>query len=122
MVLDEPMNGPAFRAWVESFLLPTLAPGDPVSMDNLPAHKLIGIRKMMEAAGAPLLYLPPYSPDFNPIERVFSKLKSLLRQATARTVHTLWTTLAKSLDSFSEHVCQNYFKADGYLVVPEKGV
>src|SRR5215212_11277233 len=85
LVLDGPMTGPAFLAYVEQMLVPTLARGDIVIMDNLPAHKVTGVRAAIEAAGAELLYLPPYSPDFNPIEQIFAKLKSVLRTAAVRT-------------------------------------
>ena len=114
MVLDGPINGESFRAWVQQFLLPTLRPGDVVVMDNLPAHKVTGIRQMIESCGAKLFYLPPYSPDLNPIEFAFSKLKSLLRKAAARTVHSLWKTIGNSLHAFTAEECQNSFKAAGY--------
>jgi transposase len=114
MVLDGPLNGESFRAWVQQFLLPTLRPGDVVVMDNLPAHKVTGIRQMIESCGAKLFYLPPYSPDLNPIEFAFSKLKSLLRKAAARTVHSLWKTIGNSLHAFTAEECQNSFKAAGY--------
>jgi transposase len=114
MVLDGPMNGQTFRAWVEQCLVPTLRPGDIVVMDNLPAHKVAGLRQTMEAVGATLRYLPPYSPDFNPIEMAFSKLKSLLRKAAARTVQALWDTLGTCLDAFSPDEYQHYFLASGY--------
>jgi transposase len=91
MVLDGPMTGEVFRAYVEQVLIPELSPGDVVVLDNLAAHKVVGIRKMIQAAGASLLYLPPYSPDLNPIEQVFAKLKALLRKAAARTKKVLWT-------------------------------
>jgi transposase len=89
MVIDGAMNGEAFRAYVRHMLAPSLGPGDVVVMDNLPAHEVAGVREMIEAAGARLLYLPPYSPDFNPIEQAFAKLKALLRKAAARTLDTL---------------------------------
>ena len=89
MVLDGAMNGDAFRAYVVHVLTPTLSPGDVVIMDNLPAHKAAGIREAIEAAGAKLCYLPPYSPDFNPIENAFSKLKALLRARAERTIDAL---------------------------------
>jgi transposase len=116
MILDGPMNGDIFRTWVQQFLLPTLAPGDIVVMDNLPAHKVAGIRQMIETANAKLLYLPPYSPDLNSIELAFSKFKALLRKAAARTLQTLWKTMAHIVDTFSAHECQNYFKAAGYSI------
>jgi len=114
MLLDGPMNGPAFRAYVEQVLVPELTPGDIVVLDNLSAHKVAGVRQAIEAAGARLLYLPPYSPDFNPIEMAFSKLKALLRKAAARTKDELWDTIAEALDVFTPTECQNYFAAAGY--------
>lgn len=114
MLLDGPMHGRAFRAYVEQVLVPELRPGDIVVMDNLPAHKVAGVRETIEAAGARLLYLPPYSPDFNPIEMAFAKLKALLRKAAARTVDDLWDTVAQSLDAFTPNECANYFAASGY--------
>jgi transposase len=93
MVLDGPINGVWFQAYVDQVLVPTLSPGDIVIMDNLGSHKRTGIRAAIEAAGATLLYLPPYSPDFNPIEKAFSKLKALLRKASERTVEGLWSTI-----------------------------
>lgn len=114
MVLDGPMNGDAFLAYVEQVLVPELEKGDVVIMDNLPAHKVSGVRRMIENAGARLLYLPPYSPDFNPIEMAFSKLKALLRKAAARTIDDLWDAIAKSVDQFTPDECKNYFKAAGY--------
>ena len=100
MVLDGAMNGPAFLAYVEQVLVPTLAPGDIVVMDNLPAHKSAGVRTAIEAAGATLRHLPPYSPDFNPIEQAFSKLKALLRKAAARTIPDLWNAIADAIPRF----------------------
>ena len=114
MLLDGPMHGAAFLAYVEQVLVPELSPGDIVVMDNLPAHKVTGVRQAIEAAGARLLYLPPYSPDFNPIEMAFSKLKALLRKAAARTVEDLWDAIAKTLDAFTPTECINYFAAAGY--------
>lgn len=114
MLLDGPMNGDAFLAYVEQVLAPELEPGDVVIMDNLPAHKVTGVRQAIEAAGAKLLYLPPYSPDFNPIEMAFSKLKAILRKAAARSIDDLWQVIADSLDRFSEQDCRNYFTAAGY--------
>ncbi len=114
MLLDGPMNGAAFLAYVEQALVPTLTPGDLVVMDNLPAHKVAGVKDAIEAAGATLLYLPPYSPDFNPIEMAFSKLKAILRQAAPRTVDDLWDAIAQSLDEFNATECRNYFAAAGY--------
>ena len=114
MLLDGPMHGAAFLAYVQQVLAPELTPGDVVVMDNLPAHKVAGVRAAIEAAGARLLYLPPYSPDFNPIELAFSKLKALLRKAAARTIDELWQTIAESLDDFTPAQCTNYFAAAGY--------
>jgi transposase len=114
MVLDGPMNGPAFLAYVEQVLAPTLRPGQVVVMDNLPAHKVPGIRTMIEATGARLRLLPPYSPDFNPIELAFAKLKAILRRAAARTIPELWDTIGDALPQFSPAECANYFTACGY--------
>jgi transposase len=114
MVLDGPMNGAAFLAYTEQVLVPELAPGDVVVMDNLPAHKIIGVRAAIEAVGATLVFLPPYSPDMNPIEMAFSKLKALLRKAAARTVDDLWDVIADCLDAFTKQECRNYFAAAGY--------
>ena len=114
LVLDGPMTGAAFLAYVEQMLVPTLVPGDIVVMDNLPAHKVGGVRTAIEAAGASLRYLPPYSPDFNPIEMAFAKLKALLRGVAARTIPTLWQAVAAALDRVTPDECQNYFIAAGY--------
>lgn len=114
MVLDGPMNGAAFRAYVEQVLVATLEPGDIVVMDNLPAHKSPAIRAAIEATGATLRYLPPYSPDFNPIENAFAKLKALLRKAQARTRDQLWTAIGDALAGFNARECANYFTAAGY--------
>ena len=114
MLLDGPMDGDAFRAYVTHVLVPELTQGDIVVMDNLPAHKVTGVRLAIEQAGATLLYLPPYSPDFNPIEMAFSKLKAILRQAAARTIDDLSDVIAQSLDEFTPTQCQNYFAAAGY--------
>ena len=114
MVLDGAMTGAAFLAYVRQLLAPTLRNGDIVVMDNLPAHKITGVRQEIEAAGAKLLYLPPYSPDFNPIEQVFAKLKALLRKAAARTIDALWTAIAAALDAFTTQECANYFTNSGY--------
>jgi transposase len=114
MILDGAMDGQAFLAYVEQVLVPELEAGDVVVMDNLPAHKVAGVRKAIEAAGAHLLYLPPYSPDFNPIENAFSKLKAILRKAAARTVDDLWDAIAQALPAFTPHECTNYFLNAGY--------
>jgi transposase len=112
-VIDGPMNGNAFLAYVEQVLVPSLAPGDTVVMDNLSAHKVPGIREAIETAGATLLYLPPYSPDFNPIEQLFAKLKALLRKAGERSVEALWNRIA-DLKAFTPSECTNYFRNAGY--------
>lgn len=114
MVLDGPMNGPAFLAYVEQFLCPTLTPGDIVIADNLPSHKVAGVREAIEKTGALWQFLPPYSPDLNPIEKMFSKLKALLRKAAKRTITELWIEIGKLLETFSSIECANYFKACGY--------
>ena len=114
MVLDGPMNGAAFQAYVGKVLVPTLSPGDIVVMDNLPAHKATAVRIAIEAAGARLLYLPPYSPDFNPIENAFARLKAGLRKAAARTIPELWTVIGHILPTFTQAECANYFTAAGY--------
>lgn len=114
MVLDGPMYGSAFLAYVRQFLCPTLKPGDIVIADNLGSHKVEGVREAIEATGATLRYLPPYSPDLNPIENLFSKLKALLKKAAHRTVEALWGDIGKLLDTFSKNECRNYFKAAGY--------
>lgn len=113
-VLDGPMNGAAFLAYVEQLLVPTLKPGDVVIMDNLPAHKLLTVREAIERAGARLEFLPPYSPDFNPIENAFSKLKALMRKAAKRTITELWDTVGSLIDAFTPGECANYFRAAGY--------
>ncbi len=114
MVLDGAMNGAAFLAYVEQVLVPTLAPGDIVVMDNLPAHKPVAVRAAIEQAGAALLYLPPYSPDFNPIENAFAKLKAMLRKAATRTIDELWHAIGQALPAFSPEECANCFTAAGY--------
>jgi transposase len=113
-VIDGAMDGETFLAYVEQFLVPVLRPGDIVTMDNLPSHKVAGVPELIEGAGAFLVYLPPYSPDLNPIELVFSKLKSLLRKAAKRTVDDLWQQLGSSLRDFSPQECRNFFRHAGY--------
>jgi transposase len=116
LVLDGAMNGDAFRAYVEQILAPTLAPGDIVVMDNLGSHKVSGVRQAIEARGASLLYLPPYSPDLNPIEQSFAKLKALIRKAAARNREALWTAIGQLLSRFAPHECANYFSNAGYVL------
>ena len=108
------MNGPAFVAYVEQFLAPALRPGDVVVMDNLGAHKVAGVEDAIRAAGASLLYLPPYFPDLNPIEQAFAKLKALLRQAAARTKDALWSSIGELLSQFSPAECRNYLANSEY--------
>jgi transposase len=114
MVLDGPMTGQAFLAYVEQVLIPTLKPDDIVALDNLPAHKIAAVRAAIEAKGAQLFLLPPYSPDMNPIEMAFAKLKTLLRQAPERTRDGLWNRIGELLDCFTADECANYFRAAGY--------
>ncbi len=114
LVLDGAINGEAFRAYVEQFLAPTLAPGDIVVMDNLSSHKVAGVREAIEARGAALMYLPPYSPDLNPIEQSFSKLKALIRKAGARTREALWNAIGELVTTFEPNECANYFTNAGY--------
>jgi transposase len=114
MVLDGPINGEWFEAYVAQVLLPTLRAGDVVIMDNHSSHKRVSVREMIEAKGARLRFLPPYSPDFNPIEMAFSKLKALLRKAAERTVDGLWTAIGRFVDVFTTQECANYFAAAGY--------
>ena len=108
------MNGEAFLVYVGKVLVPNLAAGDIVVVDNLPAHKVAGVRALIEAAGAILLYLPPYSPDLNPIEMAFAKLKALLRKAAARTRDSLWDAIGQVLDAFDPDECSNYLTHAGY--------
>ena len=114
LTVEKPINGPLFLAWVEQHLAPVLKPGDIVVMDNLSSHKVTGIREAIEAAGAELRYLPPYSPDLNPIELAFSKFKKLLRDGAERTVDKLWSLCGRVLDQFTEAECGNYFRHCGY--------
>lgn len=113
-VLDGPMNGEAFLVYVRTILAPSLSAGDIVVIDNLPAHKVAGVRAAIEARGAFLRYLPPYSPDLNPIEMAFAKLKSLLRKAAARTRDSLWDAIANVLTAFTPSECTNYLAHAGY--------
>jgi transposase len=114
LVLDGPMTGPAFRAYLEQFLAPALVPGDVVVLDNLAAHRVDGIRQTLAAVGASILYLPPYSPDLNPIEQLFAKLKALLRKAAARTREELWSAIGRLLDACPPVECANYLNHCGY--------
>ena len=116
-VVDGAMNGPIFLAYVQQQLVPTLRPGDIVVMDNLPAHKVAGVREAIANAGATLVYLPPYSPDFNPIELAFSKLKWLARSAALRNIDALWNFLGRVLDQFPAAECTRYFRHCGYATV-----
>ena len=113
-VLDGPINGESFAAYVEQILAPTLKPGDIVIMDNLGSHKGHAIRKAIRAAGARLMFLPAYSPDLNPIEQVFAKLKTLLRKADERTVEGVWRRTGALLGRFTPAECANYFQNAGY--------
>jgi transposase len=114
MVVDGAVNGAVFKAYVEQVLVPELRRGDVVAMDNLRCHQVDGVRAAIEGAGCRLLYLPPYSPDLNPIENAFSKLKRLLRTAAERTVDGLWATIGRLLDQFTRPECRNYFRHCGY--------
>ena len=114
LVLDGPINGESFLAWVEQMLVPTLAPGDIVIMDNLGSHKGLAVRRAIRAAGAHLLFLPPYSPDLNPIEQVFAKLKTLLRKAAERSVEATWRRIGALLQQFPPHECASYLRNSGY--------
>lgn len=114
MVIDGPINGEIFLAYVEQVLVPALRQGDIVIMDNLGSHKGQAVRDAIEAAGAGLRFLPPYSPDFNPIENAFSKLKAFLRRLAARTRDNLWDAVADAIEAFTPAECANYFTAAGY--------
>lgn len=113
-VFDQPINGASFTAWIEQLLGPTLAPGDIVIMDNLSSHKNPAVRAAIRARGARLLYLPPYSPDLNPIEQMFAKLKHLLRKAAERSHETTWRRIGDLLDRFPPDECTAYLKNSGY--------
>ena len=114
MVLDGPINGDWLEAYVAQVLVPVLQPGDVVIMDNLSSHKRVSVRDRIEAAGATLRFLPPYSPDFNPIEKAFPRLKAMLRTAGERTVNGLWSLIGKLVDIFQPAECANYFSSCGY--------
>ena len=113
-LFDGPINGECFRAYVEQILLPSLKPGDVVIMDNLGSHKSLAVRHAIEGVGATLLYLPPYSPDLNPIEQVFAKLKALLRKAATRSLEALWHAVGQLLRRFPAQQCRNFFANSGY--------
>lgn len=115
MVIDEAMDGDVFLVYVEQVLVPTLCRGEIVILDNLGSHKVPGVEEAIAAAGASVLYLPPYSPDLNPIENFFAKLKALLRKAARRSTETLWEEIAGLLNSASPEECSNYFEACGYV-------
>lgn len=116
-VLDGPINGQTFTAYVEQFLVPTLAPGDIVIMDNLGSHKGVAVRQAIRAVGARLIFLPPYSPDLNPIEQMFAKLKLLLRKAAERSVEATWRRIGELLNDFSPAECANYLRNSGYASI-----
>ena len=113
-VIDGPINGASFLAYVEQFLVPTLKPGDIVIIDNLGSHKALAVRRALRAVGAKLFFLPPYSPDLNPIEQVFAKLKTLLRKAAERTVEATFARIGALLGAFTPRECANYFRNAGY--------
>ena len=114
LVVDGAINGEIFRAYTKQHLAPELRPGDVLIMDNLSSHKVAGVREAILAVGATVLFLPPYSPDFNPIEQVFAKLKALLRKAEERSVQRLWDRVGKLIDLFSSVECRNYIRHSGY--------
>ena len=114
MIPNGAMHGAAFLAYVEQVLPPTLSPGDIGVMDSLPAHKPVAIRHTIEHTGAELRFLPPYSPDFDPIEMAFSKFKAFLRKTTARSIDDLWNAIAEAIDIFTPKECENYFATAGY--------
>jgi transposase len=116
-VVDGPINGQSFTAYVEQFLVATLAPGDIVIMDNLGSHKGLAVRRAIRAAGAKLLFLPPYSPDLNPIEQMFAKLKHLGRKAKERSVEATWKRIGSLLNAFPPQECANYLRNSGYASI-----
>jgi len=116
-VIDGPINGESFLAYVEQVLVPVLKPGDIVIIDNLGSHKGKAVRRAIRAAGAKLFFLPPYSPDLNPIEQVFAKLKTLLRKAAERTVEDTWRRIAVLLKAFTSQECANYLRNAGYASI-----
>lgn len=116
LTLDGPINGETFLEWVNQELVPELKPDDIVIMDNLSSHKVAGVREAIEAAGARVEYLPPYSPDFNPIENAFSKLKTLLRKYRERTVEGLWNRIGEIIDTILPKECENFLRHCGYVL------
>ena len=117
-MFDGAINGEMFLAYVEQVLVPTLKPGDVVIMDNLRSHKVSGVREAIEAAGASLMFIPPYSPDLNPIEMAFVKLKALLRAKAIRTVDALWKALGTLINCFTPQECANFLRHAGYFQSP----
>lgn len=117
-VVDGPVDGSIFLAYVRQQLVPTLSPGDIVVMDNLQSHKVAGVRQAIAAVGASVVYLPPYSPDFNPIEQVFAKVKAILRKKAERTMEGLWSLLGQVLAEFPAEECLHYFRHCGYHATP----
>ena len=115
MVIDGPMDGMTFVTWVREFLCPSLSAGDVVIADNLSSHKVAGVQEALASVGARIVYLPPYSPDLNPIEKLFAKLKTMLRKAGKRTVDALWNEVGILLDTIQPAECLNYFKSCGYV-------
>ena len=115
MVVEGPMDGELFLAWIEQFLCPTLRPGDIVILDNLSSHKVDGVQQALALAGTTVLYLPPYSPELNPIEKLFSKLKTLLRKAARRATEELWTEIGIIINTITASECANYFASSGYV-------
>ena len=114
MVLDGPINGDWFEAYVAQVVMPELRPGDVVIMVNLSSHKRVAVKERIEAAGATLRFLPPYSPNFNPIEKAFSRLNAMLRKAGERIVSGLWDLIGRFVDIFQPAECANYFRSCGY--------
>src|SRR5579863_2890757 len=115
MVVDGPMDGELFLAWIEQFLCPTLRPGDIVILDNLSSHKVDGVQQAVALASATVLYLPPYSPDLNPIEKLFSKLKTLLRKAARRATEELWAEIGILINTITATNAQTTFASSGYV-------
>ena len=115
-VFDGPINGESFLAYIEQVLVPTLSPGDIVIMDNLRSHKVAGVREAIEATGAQLLFLPPYSPDFSPIEPMWSKAKEMIRSAAARTIDTLTKAVGAAMEAVTPRDCHGYFSHCGYAI------